>query len=42
MFRFGLSTEKRDIKMIDTSYEIDFLFFSSHIVLLWLISGLAN
>ena len=28
--------------MIGTSYEIDFSFFPSHIVLLWLISGLAN
>ena len=27
MFRFGLSTEKRDIKLIGTSYEINFLFF---------------
>ena len=40
MFRFGLSTEKRNIKMIGTSYKID--FFPSNIVLLWLISGLAN
>ena len=39
MFRFGWSTEKRDIKMIGTSYEID--FFLSHIVLSWLISALA-
>ena len=28
--------------MIGTSYEIDFLFFPSHIVLLWLTNGLAN
>ena len=27
--------------MIGTSYEIDFLFFPSHVVLLWLISELA-
>ena len=27
--------------IIGTSYEIDFSFFLSHIVLLWLISGLA-
>ena len=27
--------------MIGTSYEIDFSFFPSHIILLWLISGLA-
>ena len=38
MFRFGWSTEKRDITMIGTSYEIDFLFFPSHMVILWLIS----
>ena len=30
------------LRMIGTSYEIDFLLFPSHIVLLWLISGLAN
>ena len=28
--------------MIGTSYEIDFSFFPSHIVLLWLISELAS
>ena len=27
--------------MIGTTYEIDFLFFPSHIVFLWLISELA-
>ena len=42
MSRFGWSNEKCDIKMIGTSYEIDFLFFPSRTVLLWLISGLAN
>ena len=30
------------VTMIGTSYEIDFSFFPSHSVLLWLISGLAN
>ena len=28
--------------MIGASYEIDFSFFPSRVVLLWLISGLAN
>ena len=28
--------------MIGARYEIDFLFFSSHIVFLWLISRLTN
>ena len=28
MFRFGCSTEKRDIQMIGSSYEIHFSFFS--------------
>ena len=28
--------------MIGTSYEIDFSIFPSHIVVVWLISGLTN
>ena len=34
LFRFGRSTEKRDIKAIATCYEADFSLFLSQIIIL--------